>query len=142
MKKTMTTATATMTTMSDLIWRPEPERLHRARHITCEVPELLVEILEHDYYRNPEGSEDALEVRYYHVDARHYHSSGYPMKGAAWAHLQKYPPVIEVEHGGETEFFRPWFEPKFNPYRKCHTSWYWGWRVLKWEVIPRDEVRR
>lgn len=125
----------TKTIVSDLVWRLEPEYLRRARCIICEVPELLVEILEHDYSWDLEGPGDALEVRYYH-------SSGYPMKGAAWAHLQKYPPVIEVEHGGETEFFRPWFEPRFNPYRKCHTDHYWNWRVLKWKVIPRDEVRR
>lgn len=123
--------------MGDLIWKAEPEHLRLARHIICELPELLMEILEHDYSQEPVGPEEPIEVRYYHEDARHYHSSGYSMKGAAWAHLLKNPPTIEVERGGETEFFRPVFEEKFNPYRKRHNELrYWAWYVLRWELIP------
>ncbi len=128
--------------MSDLVWRREKEELHRTRRIICEVPELLMKTLEHDY-TTPYGllgeGEDPIEIRYYHEDARHYRPSGYSMKGAAWAHLQKNPPIIEVELEGETEFFKPVFEEKFNPYRKRHANDYWGWYVLRWELIPPPE---
>jgi hypothetical protein len=124
--------------MADLSWQQEPDRLRKARHIVCEVPELLLEILEHDYGRDFEGPEEPIEIRYYHGDARHVHSSGYSMKGAAWAHLQKNPPILVVRHGGETERFMPVFETKYNPYRKKHSNDYWCWFVLRWELIPPD----
>ena len=125
--------------MAELSWKQEPDKLRKARHIVCEVPELLMEILEHDYGKDPEGPEDPLEIRYYHGDARHYHSSGYAMKGAAWAHLLKNPPIVVVTRKGETEHFKPVFEEKYNPYRKRHTHDYWGWCVLRWELVPPEE---
>lgn len=129
--------------MTDLNWKAEPEELRRARSIECEVPELLMEILEHDYDRCMEGPEEPIEIRYYHQDAKHYHSSGYPMKGAAWAHLLKNPPVVVVDRGGgEIERFSPVFAPEFNPYRVAHASHYWAWYVLRWELIPPDELKR
>ena len=48
-----------------LIWKPEPKKLADAREIVCEVPELLLEILEHDYSKLfHEEPEDPIEVRY------------------------------------------------------------------------------
>lgn len=130
--------------MTELVWKQEPEPLRFARAIICEVPELLMEILEHDFSKLKEAEpEDPIEIRYYHANARHYHSSGYPMKGAAWAHLAKNPPIIVVEREGEVEHFKPVFthpeRDHYNPYRKSHGAQYWGWYVVKWELIPPEE---
>lgn len=123
-----------------LVWKPERASLRDKREIVCEVPELLMEILEHDFTQLSESEpEDPIEIRYYHTNARHYHSSGYPMKGAAWAHLQKNPPVIELKQGEDTEYFKPVFDDKYNPYRKNHSATYWAWYVTKWELIPPQE---
>ncbi len=125
--------------MSDLIWKPEPKRLAKAREIICGVPERLMEILEHDYDQSCDGPGEPLEVRYHHCNAEHYHSSGFPMKGAAWQHLTRNPPIMVVERDGEVERFKPVFEEKYNPYRKTHTLNYWAWYVLRWELIPPPE---
>lgn len=106
----------------------------------CEVPELLMEILEHNFSDWEGRPENPIEICYYHQDARHVHSSGYSMKGAAWAHLLKNPPIIVVDRGeGEIEHFKPVFEEKYNPYRVAHSSDYWAWYVLRWELVPPPE---
>jgi hypothetical protein len=115
-----------------LVWKPEPEKLAKARYIECEMPELLMEILEHDFTKGWEDApEDPIEIRYYWRRCD---------RGAAWTHLMKHPPIIEVDRGeGEIEFWKPVFEPKRHPYRKKHGANYWAWYVLRWELIPSPE---
>lgn len=119
--------------MENLVWRPEPEKLAKARSIICDVPELLLEVLEHDYTNAfSDSPEDPIEIRYY-----------WPRnaRGSAWNHLMRHVPVIELVRDGEEEFFVPVFEPKRHPYRKQHGADYWAWIVLKWELLPADMVR-
>jgi hypothetical protein len=120
--------------MKDLIWRPEPKRLAEARDIICEVLELLVEILEHDYSNSfSDAPEDPIEIRYYWRRCD---------RGVAWQHLMRHPPIIDIERNGEREFFGPVFEPKRHPYRKNHGADYWAWCVMRWELIPEDAVKK
>lgn len=118
--------------MSDLVWKREKEKLRDKRSIICEVPELLMDTLEHDYTGSGvfDAPAEPIEIRYYWDRGS---------RGGAWAHLTQNPPIIEVERDGETERFKPLFEPKKHPYRKAHGADYWGWAVYKWELIPPDE---
>jgi hypothetical protein len=114
-----------------LIWRPERDRLAKARRINCEVPELLIEILEHNYDKSwEEAPGDPIEIRYYWRRSD---------RGAAWDHLMRNPPIIEVVRGRELERFKPLFEPKRHPYRKNHGPNYWAWYVTRWELVPPEE---
>lgn len=119
--------------MTDLIWKPEKEKLRDKRSIIMPSIELLMDTLEHDYTKPSwgEGPRDPIEVRYYWSRRD---------RGAAWEHLMQNPPIIEVERDGETERFKPLFEPKKHPYRKAHGADYWGWAVYKWELIPSEEA--
>lgn len=111
-----------------LHWKPEKESLRKRRDIICEVPELLMDVLEHNFTDWDTAPEDPIEIRYYW---------GRGDRGAAWNHLLRHPPIIEVDRGeGEIERFKPVFEEKYNPYRKKHGADYWAWYVLRWELIP------
>lgn len=116
----------------NLVWKPEKAKLRLVRHIICEVPELLMEILEHDFTGNGifDPPEDPIEIRYYWDRGS---------RGAAWSHLMQNIPIIEVERGGETEHFKPVTGEKFNPYRKAHGGDYWAWYVTRWELKPPKE---
>ncbi len=120
--------------MSDLVWKREKEKLAKKRSIICEVPELLMEILEHDFTASggwTNDPEDPIEVRYYW---------GRGDRGVAWTHLMQNKPIIEVVEDGETKRFKPVFETQRHPYRKCHGADYWGWAVYKWElIVPKEK---
>jgi hypothetical protein len=119
-----------------LVWKPERESLRNKREIICEVPELLMQILEHDYTRPSSRlwPEDPIEIRYHW--GRH-------QRGEAWAHLLRKVPYINVVNDGDEETFMPVFSTeehdKWNPYRKAHGADYWGWAVYKWELVPPKE---
>ena len=116
-----------------LVWKREPKKLASKRHIICEVPELLMKILEHDYSKGWEDApDDPIEIRYYW---------GRGDRGAAWGHLMHHAPIIEVGVEGDMERFKPVFEPKKHPYRKRHGPNYWSWAVYRWELIPPPEEK-